>query len=79
MREKRSCLVKFHFNEDGNQIRCRSSHKWYTCSKLNQIYSWGNLIVHVQVPFQQVDVFTGIPFKGNPVAVVFDGNDLLSE
>jgi PhzF family phenazine biosynthesis protein len=28
------------------------------------------------VPFQQVDVFTGVPFKGNPVAVVLDGNGL---
>jgi len=26
-----------------------------------------------QVPFQQVDVFTDVPFKGNPVAVVLDG------
>jgi PhzF family phenazine biosynthesis protein len=26
------------------------------------------------LPFQQVDVFTGVPFKGNPVAVVFDGD-----
>jgi len=26
-----------------------------------------------KVPFQQVDVFTDIPFKGNPVAVVLDG------
>ena len=32
-----------------------------------------------QVPFQQVDVFTDTPFKGNPVAVVLDGNDLSSE
>ena len=27
-------------------------------------------------PFQQVDVFTAVPFKGNPVAVVLDGNGL---
>ena len=26
--------------------------------------------------FQQVDVFTGVPFKGNPVAVVFDADVL---
>ncbi|WP_028552982.1 PhzF family phenazine biosynthesis protein [Paenibacillus sp. UNC451MF] len=29
-----------------------------------------------QVSFQQVDVFSEIPFKGNPVAVVLDGNEL---
>ncbi|MCR8655936.1 PhzF family phenazine biosynthesis protein [Paenibacillus endoradicis] len=29
-----------------------------------------------QVPFQQIDVFTNVPFKGNPVAVVLDGNEL---
>lgn len=28
------------------------------------------------VPFKQVDVFTSVPFKGNPVAVVFDGDGL---
>jgi PhzF family phenazine biosynthesis protein len=28
------------------------------------------------IPFKQVDVFTAVPFKGNPVAVVLDGNDL---
>jgi PhzF family phenazine biosynthesis protein len=28
--------------------------------------------------FQQVDVFTAVPFKGNPVAVVLDGNALSS-
>ncbi|QQK79898.1 PhzF family phenazine biosynthesis protein [Salicibibacter cibi] len=33
----------------------------------------------LQVPFQQVDVFSNIPFKGNPVAVVLDGNDLSSD
>ena len=27
-------------------------------------------------PFKQVDVFTAVPFKGNPVAVVLDGNGL---
>ncbi|MFD1779088.1 PhzF family phenazine biosynthesis protein [Fredinandcohnia salidurans] len=32
-----------------------------------------------QVPFQQVDVFTEIPFKGNPVAVIIDGNELSTE
>ena len=29
--------------------------------------------------FQQVDVFTAVPFKGNPVAVVFDGDSLSTE
>ena len=29
--------------------------------------------------FQQVDVFTAVPFKGNPVAVVLDGDALSSE
>ena len=29
--------------------------------------------------FQQVDVFTAIPFKGNPVAVVLDGDALSGE
>src|SRR5262249_52791266 len=29
--------------------------------------------------FQQVDVFTSVPFKGNPVAVVLDGDALSSE
>ena len=29
--------------------------------------------------FQQVDVFTSVPFKGNPVAVVLDGDTLSSE
>src|SRR5690349_14942383 len=28
------------------------------------------------LPFRQVDVFTQIPFKGNPVAVVLDGEGL---
>ena len=27
-------------------------------------------------PFKQVDVFTAVPYRGNPVAVVFDGDDL---
>ena len=31
------------------------------------------------LPFQQVDVFTSVPFKGNPVAVVLDGNGLSTE
>ncbi len=26
------------------------------------------------LPFQQVDVFTAVPFRGNPVAVVLDGD-----
>src|SRR5262245_24863378 len=29
--------------------------------------------------FQQVDVFTAAPFKGNPVAVVFDGDRISQE
>jgi PhzF family phenazine biosynthesis protein len=29
--------------------------------------------------FQQVDVFTSVPFKGNPVAVVLDGDTLAGE
>jgi PhzF family phenazine biosynthesis protein len=29
--------------------------------------------------FQQVDVFTAVPFKGNPVAVILDGDALSSE
>jgi PhzF family phenazine biosynthesis protein len=29
--------------------------------------------------FRQVDVFTAVPFKGNPVAVVLDGDNLSSE
>src|SRR5580693_1655429 len=28
------------------------------------------------VRFKQVDVFTAVPFKGNPLAVVFDADDL---
>ena len=28
------------------------------------------------VPFKQVDVFTAVPYKGNPVAVILDGNSL---
>jgi PhzF family phenazine biosynthesis protein len=31
-----------------------------------------------ETPFKQVDVFTGVPFKGNPVAVVLDGDALTS-
>lgn len=31
------------------------------------------------LPFQQVDVFTRVPFKGNPVAVVLDGNGLSTQ
>jgi PhzF family phenazine biosynthesis protein len=31
------------------------------------------------LPFQQVDVFTSVPFKGNPVAVVLDGNGLSTQ
>jgi len=29
-----------------------------------------------QRPFQQVDVFTAVPYRGNPLAVVLDGTDL---
>jgi hypothetical protein len=29
-----------------------------------------------RVAFQQVDVFTAVPFKGNPVAVVLEGGAL---
>lgn len=32
-----------------------------------------------RLAFQQVDVFTTVPFKGNPVAVVLDGDGLTSE
>jgi PhzF family phenazine biosynthesis protein len=31
------------------------------------------------VRFKQVDVFTSVPFKGNPLAVVFDADDLGTE
>jgi hypothetical protein len=29
--------------------------------------------------FNQVDVFTAVPFKGNPLAVIVDGNDLTEQ
>jgi PhzF family phenazine biosynthesis protein len=32
-----------------------------------------------RLPFQQVDVFTAVPFKGNPVAVVLDGAGLSTQ
>lgn len=32
-----------------------------------------------RVPFQQVDVFTSVPFMGNPLAVVFDADGLGTE
>src|SRR4029434_4000352 len=32
-----------------------------------------------RIAFQQVDVFTAVPFKGNPVAVILDGSGLSSE
>jgi PhzF family phenazine biosynthesis protein len=32
-----------------------------------------------RLAFQQVDVFTAVPFKGNPVAVVLDGDHLSTE
>ena len=28
------------------------------------------------VPFKQVDVFTKVPYRGNPVAVILDGEGL---
>jgi len=31
------------------------------------------------LPFKQVDVFTGVPFMGNPVAVVLDADDLTTD
>jgi PhzF family phenazine biosynthesis protein len=31
------------------------------------------------LPFQQVDVFTSVPFMGNPVAVILDGDALAAE
>ncbi len=31
------------------------------------------------VRFKQVDVFTSVPFKGNPLAVVFDADDLSTD
>src|SRR5687767_10431118 len=30
-------------------------------------------------PFRQVDVFTAVPYQGNPVAVVLDGEGLSTE
>ena len=30
-------------------------------------------------PFHQVDVFTAVPYQGNPVAVVLDGEGLSTE
>jgi PhzF family phenazine biosynthesis protein len=32
-----------------------------------------------QLAFRQVDVFTAVPFRGNPVAVVFDGDSLTAQ
>ena len=32
-----------------------------------------------QRPFQQVDVFTATPYRGNPLAVVLDGSGLSTE
>lgn len=34
---------------------------------------------HTRVPFKQVDVFTSVPFKGNPLAVVLDGDGMTAE
>ena len=33
----------------------------------------------MRIPFKTVDVFTSVPFKGNPVAVVLDANELTTE
>ncbi|MCX7233053.1 MAG: PhzF family phenazine biosynthesis protein, partial [Burkholderiales bacterium] len=30
----------------------------------------------IQRPYQQVDVFTALPYRGNPLAVVLDGSGL---
>ena len=36
--------------------------------------------MHAQtVRFRQVDVFTSVPFKGNPLAVIFDADDLSTD
>ena len=32
-----------------------------------------------ELPFQQVDVFSSQAFKGNPVAVIFNADDLSDE
>ncbi|MBI2772572.1 MAG: PhzF family phenazine biosynthesis protein [Burkholderiales bacterium] len=32
-----------------------------------------------QRPFKQIDVFTGVPYRGNPLAVVLDGSGLSDE
>jgi PhzF family phenazine biosynthesis protein len=32
-----------------------------------------------QLPFKQIDVFTGKPFYGNPVAVIFNADDIADE
>ena len=32
-----------------------------------------------RLAFQQVDVFTTVPFKGNPVAIVLDGDQVPQE
>ena len=32
-----------------------------------------------QLDFQQVDVFTAVPFAGNPVAVILDGDAVSAE
>ena len=33
----------------------------------------------MNIPFKQIDVFTAVPYKGNPVAVVLDGNGLTDD
>lgn len=33
----------------------------------------------VELKFQQVDVFTSVPFKGNPVLIVYDADELADE
>ncbi|HLQ41021.1 MAG TPA: PhzF family phenazine biosynthesis protein, partial [Tetragenococcus sp.] len=31
------------------------------------------------IAFKQIDVFSKVPFRGNPVAVILDGNELSSK
>ena len=33
----------------------------------------------MNIPFKQVDAFTSVPYKGNPVAVVLQADQLTSE
>jgi hypothetical protein len=36
-------------------------------------------LTHAPTPFKQVDVFTAVPYRGNPLAVVLDGEGLSTE